>query len=295
MAPRNHVRTAASCPMKEWICLAAILLVGAIASSLPGIRPAFERGVRGLARWVRGRGVFGFATSPAAQFRLDLMRMLVALVGLWDASGLLFSPNSTIFTAHLINLVLFTLLLVGLATPVAAWLIVFSHTLWLMPALNSYYSLSTLTLQLIVLPLAVIPAGRRLSLDALILRRQGRPGGAWRRLYAYFGEADADRQTLALFASLVGFSCLCFTSCLNHLEDPPWQAGLINSLLLVSPVQNRDYSLFDGLSLVACYPRPLAGSPPMPCSSGNSSSCRWCCGSLPAGWRSSGDVLAVSA
>jgi len=181
-----------------------VIFLTAFAGSIALARvPAVARGQdAALARFVgylRRRGLFTVDRVDIEQRRLDFLRIILAVLVTYRTTGnaltALFGgdPQTVALTAT--AWVLSMLLLVGFATPLVGLILMLLINL-ILDNLTFTSTLSSVVLAMNLMVIVFAPAGRSLSIDALILRRRDGLGRAWERLYGLFGPLTLDRSAV---------------------------------------------------------------------------------------------------
>ncbi|MCB5177776.1 thiol-disulfide oxidoreductase DCC family protein, partial [Microvirga lenta] len=98
-------------------------------------------------------------------------------------------------------------------------------------------TLGTQVLSMLLLLLFLAPAGRTLSLDAVIASRRPQ-NRVIRWMHWLSGEPGQDRLLLAKLAALSAYACLCLYSVTWHFHDDAWMSGLAISWVLLLPGSN---------------------------------------------------------
>src|SRR5262249_55575592 len=157
------------------------------------------------------------------QLRLDLLRVALGAAALWrclDNLPAALAYPSDVWAPQIASTLLAAAFTAGVATPVSGGLLLLAQNLWLVPLIYRNGNLPSATMAVALLPMIVVPAGRRLSVDAWLMRRGGPAAAGLRRLYSFWGGYHPDRFALGLFASFAAFGALCLSSAVNHLQDP---------------------------------------------------------------------------
>ena len=228
--------------------LLAGVAVLAAAFALASWRPAACRcdsATAALASALRKIGFFPVSDLEIEVRRLDLLRIALAFLLLQrcyqDLSGQIFAGNTATIGWFALGTGLAGLLCVGFATPLAALLL----GLLLNLIIDNYTfnsSLGSMVIAICLIPMIAVPAGRSLSIDAVLMRQDHALGRSIRSIYEIWGGATVDRIQVARFLSLLAFGGICIYSALKHLVSPSWTSGIATSFILLSPVSNQQYA-----------------------------------------------------
>lgn len=169
--------------------------------------------------------------------RLNVVRIVVGLVLIHrygsNAVALLYLPASPEQVAAVtFELVGAGLLTIGLLTPIAAMaLFLFQQQA---DRLLLSWSLGSMVLQMVLLPLAVLPAGTRWSLDA-----RYRDRAMLRAIYALWGTPTEARAAALRLMAFVAYGVVSLSAVQFHLADPLWRSGLAQAYVFTNPYFSR--------------------------------------------------------
>lgn len=165
--------------------------------------------------------------------RLNLVRIALGLVLLHrygsNAVALWLLPSSDLQLATVAwQLVCATLLTAGLVTPLAA----LALFLFQQPAdrVLLSWSLGSMVLQMVLLPMALLPAGTRYALDVRL-----KDVAAIRALYSLWGTPTVARASALRLLSFVAFGAVSLSAVQFHLADPLWSTGLSQAYVFTNP------------------------------------------------------------
>ena len=199
---------------------------------------SLDRGLDAIAGFLRRR-LFVVDDPQTEQQRLDLLRIILASMAfLRNAANLataLQLGEATVIAATGAATALSFLLIVGFAVPLTA--AVFCVTLnTILDNIARTSSLSSLVMSMALIPLALAPAGRSLSLDAMIMRRTGGMSRLWGSFYRSWGHFTLNRAAWSKLLLLLTYAGISFSSGLLHLQFEVWHRGLTNSWMFLNPV-----------------------------------------------------------
>jgi hypothetical protein len=230
-------------PFAELGVFLLTFLIGLAIFQVGGLARALDRGMTATAGFVRRR-IFTVDDPDIEQRRLDLLRILLGLMILLRNYGNLLTAtqldNIATTAAVATATVLSFFILIGFAVPVTAFVL----CLLLNSILDNVAqtsSLSSIIVSMSLIPFALAPAGRSLSVDALIMRSDGPIGRFWRAAYDWWGPLTLDRAALAKFALLLAYGAISLSSGLLHLQFEVWRKGLTNSWMFINPVANPHF------------------------------------------------------
>jgi len=217
-----------------------------------------ERYLRGGAAFLASRGLFRVPVGRD-EVRINLFRILVGVLFLvrstWTAVFLFDSTGSIgSQVAGVVVLLLGIMFTVGLMTPIASILLLFTNVMLLDYALGTY-SLGSDVFLMLLLTFAFVPAGTRLSLDAAIMAQGGRWASAIGRIYDFFGRPTLYRLIGAKFLCLLSYSMLCLYSVSLHISEPFWLSGEVVLQIVTSSYLSRHYAFFR--ELITTYPMAI--------------------------------------
>jgi hypothetical protein len=165
--------------------------------------------------------------------RLNLVRIAVGLLLVHrygsNAVALLYLPASDQQIAAVVfELSAACLLTLGLFTPVAA----VALFLFQQPAdrVLLSWSLGSMVLQMVLLPMALLPAGTRWSLDARF-----RDLAVFRTLYGLWGPPSAERLAALALMAFLSFGAVSLSALQFHLADPLWRTGMSQAFVFTNP------------------------------------------------------------
>ena len=197
-----------------------------------------------LAVALRRRGLFTIVSRKDEQRTLDAVRIVVGVLALGNAARDLISAamsgEAVIVGVQGAAFMLALAVTVGVATPLST----LAFAIVLNPIIDNVSfssNLASMVLTMSLLILAFAPAGRAMSIDALLLRRADGVGQGWRAFYRQWGDLTEDRSTLARFCAFVGYAAISLYSALLHVRDDAWTTGIVNAWLFVSPWTNPSF------------------------------------------------------
>lgn len=165
--------------------------------------------------------------------RLNLVRIAVGLLLVHrygsNAVALLYLPASDQQIAAVVfELGAACLLTLGLFTPVAA----VGLFLFQQPAdrILLSWSLGSMVLQMVLLPMALLPAGTRWSLDARF-----RDLAFFRTMYGLWGPPSAERLAALALMAFLAFGAVSLSALQFHLADPLWRTGMSQAFVFTNP------------------------------------------------------------
>ena len=165
--------------------------------------------------------------------RLNLVRIGVGLILLHrygsNAVALHYLPGSREQVVALaFELISACLLTIGLGTPLAALgLFLFQQAA---DRLLLSWSLGSVVLQMVLLPMALLPAGTRWSVDACFS-----DSALLRKLYGLWGTPSTERAAALRLMAFVSYGAVSLTAFQFHLTDPLWRAGLSQAYIFTNP------------------------------------------------------------
>jgi hypothetical protein len=173
------------------------------------------------------------ATATDEASRLNLVRIGVGLVLLHrygsNAMALLYLPASHQQVAAVtFELISACLLTIGFVTPLAA----LGLFLFQQPAdrVLLSWSLGSMVLQMVLLPMALLPAGARWSLDAYF-----KDSAFLRKLYGLWGTPSVERAAALRTMAFVSYGAVSLSAQQFHLTDPLWRIGLSQAYIFTNP------------------------------------------------------------
>jgi hypothetical protein len=158
----------------------------------------------------------------------------------WAVAHLQTPPSEVVAAAF--ELTASVLFLVGFMTPLAAFSLFLAQ--WRADETLHVFSLSTMTLQMSLVVMALLPAGTRLSIDALLLDR-------WRplaSLYALWGSPTGERARLLRLVAFIAYGASSLTAVRFHLADPLWRSGAAQVYVFTNPFFSRHADIVRGLA-----------------------------------------------
>ena len=205
---------------------------------------------RALDRVSRRMPSLAVRDAQAELDKLGLLRILVGIVALirvipvaW-ASRFYFDqtpPGMLLHPAALgvIVAVLLIAMTLGIATPLTLITLILVYGEF--DAANQTRTLGSNILLLLLLLLLFAGAGQRRSIDAVLLRRDGRARAALRRLYALTGRlTETDLRVLYLLF-FVAFATISLGAVLLHVGDSYWREGYTLEVMFTSSYLSRVY------------------------------------------------------
>lgn len=191
------------------------------------------------------RAPCGGGSSDDTIARINLVRIAVGLVLLHryasNAFALYLLPSTTeqvLWVA--LQLTSAVLLAIGLATPLAAMLLLLVQQ-GADRALLSW-SLGSITLQMVLMPLALLPAGTRYSLDARFWAR-----APVRALYRLWGDPTPDRAATLRLLALLSYGFIGVSAAQFHWRDPLWRTGVSQAFIFTNPYFSPNAATFQSV------------------------------------------------
>lgn len=194
--------------------------------------------------WFTRKRLFFVDDPEVEQRRIDLIRIVLggmAFMRNWEnlATGLALGDPATITASGAATLLCF-LLAIGFVVPLTAAILCLTiNTLF--DNISATSSLSSLVLSMTLIPMALAPAGRTLSVDALILRSPGAVGRLWRAFYDRWGTFNLNRAALSKLLLLLAYTAISLSSGLLHLQFDVWRMGLTNTWMFLNPTANPHF------------------------------------------------------
>jgi len=225
-------------PQRELATAIAVLLACFLTAQLPGVVRRLDPLLAGLASWLRRRGIFAAHSVRVEQRRLDILRIVLGVmvtcrtVGNFGSALAGGDPLTIQMTGVAFALAL--ALLLGLATPVVG-IITMLLTSLVFDIRTGTGTLSSAVLAMNLMVFTFAPAGRSLSIDAVLLRRTDLVGRVWGRLYGAVGPLTLDRSVVAKFCLLVAYASINLSSSLMHFATETWLSGFAISWVLADP------------------------------------------------------------
>lgn len=222
------------------------LAVFAIAFAIASTGSGYGK-LTGLHEFLRSRR-FSADISPDVEInRINLLRLITAAILLHRTTYILIYqlemvPLSIETAVTCLVAVLGILLLLGLATPIAAFLLLIGMQYF--DYITETTTLGTDVLNILLLVLAFLPAGTRVSIDSILLKGSGSLSNALKKIYRLFGEPTLQRASTLRFLALLSYGLICISSVFHHFTDPAWMEGYANVQILTSSYLSRDYDLF---------------------------------------------------
>lgn len=210
-----------------------------------------QRPVDRIVTWLRGRGLFVTTDIEREEVWLNLLRFVAGAVAFERAFHivtyeLVLDPTPERAIASIWACVTSAALCIGLFTPFFTLQLFLANELVFDRVLGTY-TLGSSAEQILLMFLLFLPAGRRLSIDALLVR-----SGGWRArvidgMYGFFGTPTASRTALVKLAAFISYGLLCVYSVHGHFLDPNWIDGTANVYLLTSNWLTGPHHLFRAL------------------------------------------------
>lgn len=200
-----------------------------------------------LAESIRSRQAFPEHELLTSLQITDLSRIAVGLLAFWRY-GEIFGLAMAVGDGQSMLLSGFAagcafLVMVGLATPIAALTLMATSNLLIDNMLGAS-TLGTMVMAIVLAMFVLMPAGRTLSIDALLAGRRGLFGRWVLNMNKLVGEPRADRVLVAKFAAVLAYYCLCLYSVSWHLNDEAWMSGLAIAWVFLSSGSNPRFADF---------------------------------------------------
>jgi hypothetical protein len=148
--------------------------------------------------------------------------------------------DSRTLVAVAVATMLSSFILIGFAVPVTAFVLCIALNL-VLDNVAQTSGLSSIIASMCLIPMALAPAGRSLSVDSLIMRGNGMMGRFWRSAYNWWGPLTLDRAALSKFALLLTYAAILLSAGLLHLQFEVWREGVTNSWMFINPVANPHF------------------------------------------------------
>lgn len=188
----------------------------------------------------RKRGAISELSLEADLRRIDLVRMTVGLFGCLRYGAIYLSAIDGGGQAQLVwaavATVLSLLIMVGLFTPLAVFLLMGGANLLADNFLGAS-TLGTMVFSIIMLLCLLAPAGRTLSIDRWLIKRDIPLLAClvgWQLRIS--GACSNNRVLWAKFVSLLAYFCVCLYSITWHLNDEAWTSGMVLAWVMLSPM-----------------------------------------------------------
>ena len=92
------------------------------------------------------------------------------------------------------------------------------------------WSLGSVVLQMVLLPMALLPAGTRWSVDACF-----NDSAFLRKLYGLWGTPSTERAAALRLMAFVSYGAVSLSASQFHLTDPFWRTGLSQAYIFTNP------------------------------------------------------------
>jgi predicted DCC family thiol-disulfide oxidoreductase YuxK len=226
-------------PAYEFLVFLTLTCIFALAARSPAVNRWATGVQKALAEFIRNRQALPEQDLFADLRVLEVVRIVTGSMAairygeiVW--SSVLYGSAVPFVAAVAAGLAL--LVAVGLFTPIATVALMASANVLVDNALGAS-TLGTQVLSMILLMVFLAPAGRTLSLDAILARTE-RAGVVIRAMHRWTGPPSSDRLLVVKIVALFAYYCVCLYSAIWHLRDPAWTSGLVIAWVLLSPAHN---------------------------------------------------------
>ena len=204
---------------------------------------AIDRVLGRAAVFLRKR-IFLIDDVDTEQRRLDLIRIGFGLVTLFRNVGNLATAwelgDPVVVVATAAASLLSGFLMLGVMAPLSAGLLgILINTIFDPIAETS--TLASIIMSMCCIALAMAPAGRSLSVDALILESDTGWGRAWRLVYGLVGPLTLERAAIVKGALMLSYGGISLSSGLLHLQAENWVHGMTNAWVFINPVMTPNW------------------------------------------------------
>ena len=230
-------------PAYEFLVFLTLTSMFAVALQSPVVSRWAAGAQKALAEFVRNRQALPEQDLFADLRVLEAVRIAAGSMAAFRYGEIVWTSllyGSSVPFAAAVAAGLALLVAVGLFTPIATVALMASANILVDNALGAS-TLGTQVLSMILLIIFLAPAGRTLSLDA-ILARTKRSGRVIHAMHRWTGPPSSDRLLVVKILALFAYYCVCLYSAFWHLRDPAWTSGLVIAWVLLSPAHNLTLS-----------------------------------------------------
>ena len=217
-------------PLFELSVFIAVLMASLLLMLTPAVRGFVTAASARTVDLVKRRNALPVGSVAFEMFKMDVVRIAVGCIATWRygdiLAGALDSGNTNAIALSGAATLAAVCITIGLFTRVFSLLLMATAN----TIIDNYLGASTLgsmVMSMILLMFVMAPAGRTLSLDALIFRRR---------------ETSTDHIVIAKLAALLAYYCVCLYSVSWHLHDEAWMSLSIIGWVLLSSAANPKYS-----------------------------------------------------
>ncbi len=230
-------------PVVEFLVFVLLLSLSSLICRLRPIRNALDSGIQRICRFTRERRALRELDLLNDLRKMDIIRIGVGVLAFTRYGSILLGATSngdvsSIAIAGAATFLSF-LVAIGWLTPLAILLLMSSANTFIDNTLGAS-TLGTMVMSIVLLMLFIAPAGRTLSIDAILASRF-RLGRIVQTLHAFGGGVSQDRLLLSKLAALMAYYCICLYSVLWHLRDEAWTSGLVIVWLTLSQASNPHF------------------------------------------------------
>ena len=234
-------------PFKEFLIFVLVLVVAVIVAATPQVSRWIAGATSRLAGVIRARRAFPEHDLLTSLKIVDASRIIVGLLACWRYGeiftlALAVGDTQSAWIAGFATACAF-LVMIGLATPIAALVLMATSNLLIDNMLGAS-TLGTMVMAMVLAMFVMVPAGRTLSVDALLLSRTAVLGRWINGMNRMAGAVSADRVLVAKLAAVLAYYCLCLYSVSWHVHDEAWLSGLAIAWIFLSPGANPGYAGF---------------------------------------------------
>lgn len=194
-----------------------------------------------LAGLLRRRGVFARQDLISDLAIIDIARIAVGVLATMRYGEILVGGwmvgNTTTLALTGATVLIAVCVLIGFMAPVAIFLLMASANI-LVDNMLGASTLGSMVMSMVLLLLLLAPAGRRISVDSLLVTGDGALSRIVAWLWRITGTPDPDRLLVAKAAALFAYFCVCLYSVSWHLNDEAWQSGMVIAWVMLSPASN---------------------------------------------------------
>lgn len=233
-------------PLKEYLVFVSILAISIFAAARSErVNRWVEQTNLTVAAWARKRNAFPDVDVVHELRRIDIARIALGTIAMARYGDVLISAiangsqNTIILSAIAVTFSL--MITIGFLTPIAMLILMSTANVLIDNAIGAS-TLGTMVLSIALLSLIVAPAGRTLSLDAYLFRREKIGASVINAMYRLFGSVSSDRIIIGKLAGVLAYYCLCLYSVSWHIHDPAWVSGNVLNWVMLSPSSNPLYS-----------------------------------------------------
>ena len=217
-------------PVFELLVFAAVLAVSFLLTFWTPVRKVLDSTSVQIVDFVKRRNALPVGSVAFETFKLDIVRIAIGGIATWRygdiLSGALQSGNSNAIAFSGAATLMAALVTVGLLTRIFSLLLMATANTIIDNFLGAS-TLGTMVMSMTLLMFAMAPAGRTLSLDALIFRKR---------------ETSTDQFVIAKLAALLAYYCVCLYSVFWHVHDEAWTSLSIIGWVMLSPAANPNYA-----------------------------------------------------